>query len=243
MRIFKSFTEAKNEIRRDLKEMGLAVANSHMQDKVGQFDTLELNNYGYTVLAPREGDLTPTTPWCHQEWTDRLAGIYGNASNPGTAFRTRKDKFMNWDEFLENNGEPVPLGAEPEELGLRSFSYTYSERFALKQQVMRIIWELKKNPLSRQLYISMWDPTTDSERIGYRRVPCSLGWHFLYRENALHMTYTMRSCDFATHFDNDCWLAFRLQEFIARAAHMPVGRFSHFINSFHVYTKDVADVF
>lgn len=241
MRLFKDFNEARNEIKRDLKEMGIKVQNTHMQDKVGSFPTVELYNYGYTVLLPNPDHLNPTQPWLIDEWEDRKDGILGSPKNPGVAWEQRPEI---WNEFLEYQGKVRnpgdPIGGSVE---FPLFSYTYSERFSLNQQVLRIIRELKENPESRQLYVGMWDPDVDSERLGKRRVPCSLGWHFLYREQVLNVTYTMRSCDFLTHWENDCCLTLLLQEFIANAAGVKAGKFSQFINSFHVYEKDVADVF
>ncbi len=252
MRIFKTFDEARGEIARDLKEMGLKVQNTMMQDKVGEFPTLELINYGYTVTNPDQVQLRPVQPWATAEWKDRVAAIMGNPSPLGTAWMQRADDHMDWSEFIEYDGKPLPPGITLERMKQISphakndpirLAYSYGERFALNDQVMRIIRELRRNPNSRQLYIAMWDPHQDSERLGERRVPCSIGWHVMLRAGKLHLTYTMRSCDFVTHWENDVWLALNLLDFIClRTGHSP-GRFSQFINSFHVYEKDVANVF
>lgn len=253
MRVFKDFQEAKGEIARDLKEMGIKVENTMMQDKEGSFPTLELMDYGYTVTQPDALHLEPTQPWASAEWGDRVQAIMGNPSPLGTAWLTRADQHMDWSEFIEFDGLPLPHGVSLEEAKLRCdplvrsdplrLAYSYGERFALNDQVMRIVRELRRNPFSRQCYISMWDPQQDSERIGKRRVPCSLGWHLRFRENLLHINYKMRSCDFVTHWQNDVWLSMMLLDFICMKTGMHPGRFSQFIDSFHVYEKDVADVF
>jgi Thymidylate synthase len=252
MRIFKNFQEAKGEIARDLKEMGIKVDNAMMQDKAGSFPTLELINYGYTVTHPEVQDLQPTMPWAKREWDDRVAAVMGSPSPLGTAWQTRADEKMDWSEFIEYDGKPLPPGISLERMKQLSpharldpmrLAYSYGERFALNDQVMRVIRELRRNPQSRQLYIAMWDPHQDSERLGSRRVPCSLGWHVMLREGLLHITYSMRSCDFVTHWQNDCWLTLMLLDFICMRTGNHPGRFSQFINSFHVYEKDVADVF
>ena len=227
MRIFSDFPEAFNEIRRDLKEMGLPVETQTMQDKLIQpgdnLDTVELMNYIYTVTNPDIADLKPTRPWVENEWHERRSGIYGDSINPGIAWRSRADT---WEEFL-HNGE---------------FSYTYADRFSSYKQVLSIIRRLKEDKFSRQLYISMW-ASADSAKLGVERVPCSLGWHFLYRGGQLHMTYFMRSCDFATHFQNDVYLSMKLLMHVALACDLPMGRFTQFMSSLHVYTRDVEDVF
>lgn len=250
MRIFKTFAEAKSEIARDMKEMGLDVESFRMQDKSGNFPTLELINYGYTILQPNTLDLRPTQPWANNEWAERQAGIEGYPCVLGEAWGTRGD--MDWGQYLEYDGLPIPRGMTLDQLREARpqagddpirFAYTYAERFALNDQVIRVIRELRKNPHSRQLYIAMWDPAVDIERIGHRRVPCSLGWHFMMRSGKLHMTYTMRSCDFLTHWQNDCWLALQLMHYVAAKTQQQPGQFCHFINSFHVYKDQVADVF
>lgn len=252
MRIFRTFPEAIEEIKRDLKEMGIKVDNTHMQDKVGSFPTFELMNYGFTVLEPKLEDLNPTQPWADREWEDRLEGILGSPTNPGRAYVSRSDEHMDWGDFLELGDRPIPEGVSMMDFILQhphldheraKLSYTYSERLSMGSQVLQVIRELHRNPDSRQLYVSMWDPNKDIERIGIRRVPCSLGWHFLKRQNQLNITYSMRSCDFVTHFQNDCWLTLKLLDYVCTISGIPVGRYSQFINSFHVYQKDVEDVF
>lgn len=237
MRFFKDFPEAINEIHRDLKEMGVRVENTHMQDKEGSFPTYELHNYAYTVLEPRFSDLKPVQPWCDLEWAHRVRGIKGEVEMMTPAALARSDEFINWEDFIEK----VP--GKPDQM-----AYTYGERFAESTQVLNVIDELQTNPESRQMFISLWNPTLDAVRFGVRRVPCTLGYHVLYRNNRLHMTYMMRSCDFLTHFQNDIWLAMQLQHYIVAHIRQALpdaapGRFSHFINSFHVYQNHVKDVF
>lgn len=227
MRIFKQFPEAFEEIRRDLKEMGIKVHTQTMQDKTigddDNFSTLELQNYGYTVTDPRLDHLNPTQPWADADWVERMGGALGKPVNPGTAWELRPEV---WEEFLHDG----------------RFSYSYAERLAQFDQVKNVIRALKKDKNSRQLYVSMWHPT-DSLKLGQDRVPCSLGWLFQHRRGQLDVTYMMRSCDFHTHFQNDIFMTMKLQELIAAHAGVNVGFYSHFIGSLHVYSKDVAEVF
>jgi hypothetical protein len=252
VRIYKDFREAMSEIKRDLAEMGVGVQNRMMQDKVGDFPTLEVQNYGYTVLNPDPDELNINAAWCTAEWSERRSGCLGNAANPGEAYHLRKDEHINWEDFLEVGGVPVPhkstvdqlIKDKPHLAGLPAmFAYSYAERFARNHQVQRVIAELRRNPMSRQLYVAMWDPNEDAHRLGANRVPCSIGWHFLYREGRLDITYTMRSCDFITHFQHDVWMSMQLLIFVANYADIPIGRFHHFINSLHIYKSDVEGVF
>lgn len=224
MRIYKNFTEALGEIKRDLAEMGILVHTQTMQDKIiandPEFETLEIQNYLYTVTDTNLDHLSPSQPWADMEFVERVSGV---KFNPGVAWLERKEI---WDEFLEEDGK---------------FSYTYPERMA--EQIHGIIEELKVHPDSRQLFLSIWNPSIDIDRLGHRRVPCSLGYHFQKREGRLNITYLQRSADFITHFQNDLYLAVKLLKHIAQEAECEAGMFTHWVGSLHMYRKDAKGVF
>lgn len=225
MRIYSNFKEALNEIRRDLAEMGIEVHPKTMQDKYvadnPEFGTKELQNYVYTVkdAVSSLDELSPTQPWANAEFAERIAS---EPVNPGEAYKLRADV---WNEFLHDG----------------RFAYTYSERMAGK--LSKIISEIQENPESRQLYLSIWDRSDIFNLGGVSRVPCSLGYLFQVRNGQLNVTYTMRSCDFATHFHNDIYLAVMLMHIIALITGYKPGNFTHFIGSLHVYNKDIKGVF
>lgn len=225
MRFYGNFKEAFSEIERDLAEMGIKVHPHSYQDKIVKddldFETLELQDYIYKVTNPRLEDLEPTQPWAVMEFEERICGV---ALNPGTAW-IRRDEV--WNQFLESDGK---------------FGYTYSERMYF--QLETLIKEAKDNPDSRQLYLSIWDPNKDYDKLGGRsRVPCSLGYLFQIRKGKLNIKYFMRSCDYVTHFTNDIYLAHRLQRYFAKEVGVEVGDFTHYMGSLHVFQKDVKEVF
>lgn len=226
MRIFQNFAEATNEVKRDLAEMGIDVHPQTMQDKNvandDNYATKELQNYIYTVVdAVKSIDqLTPVQPWADAEFDERVAPYH---VNPGDAYGLRPDV---WNEFL-HDGE---------------FAYTYNERMVF--QLNTLIEELKTNPDSRQLYLSIWNPRRDIKKLGGQsRVPCSLGYLFQLREGKLNMTYFMRSCDFVTHFQNDVYLAVKLLQYVAEESGNIPGNFTHYMGSLHIYKKDTEGVF
>lgn len=230
MRLYSNFKQAKNEIARDLNELGVTVfagyqGMDHAALNREAFTTKELQGYDYRVVRPRFEDLNPTQPWADAEWEERLSGIRGAPVNPGEAWKLRPEV---WKPLLEDGEDP-------------QFSYTYSERLA--ESAAAAIFELYERPTSRQAYVPIWDARLDSPNVGKRRVPCSLGYHFMVRQGALHVTYTMRSSDFATHFDNDLYLALKLQRYVADRIVQPVGSFTHVVHSLHTYAKNVAGVF
>src|SRR5918994_728289 len=53
---------------------------------------------------------------------------------------------------------------------------------------------LIRNPLTRQAYLPIWFPE-DTGAHHRMRVPCTLGYHFMVRNNQLSCRYYMRSCD------------------------------------------------
>ena len=260
-RIFMNFGEAVDEIRRDLKEMGVEVRPKSYQNKniEGNPDyyTQELTNYSYTVLNPVESlnQLKNTEPWCNLEADERFSG---NRINPGEAYKTREEV---WNEFLVNGkfdySYPQRFNPLVNEEGYEG--YTSDNTNPLPEDIeihvneidaiQEIADELAKNPDSRQCFIPIFAPDDLINLGGRKRIPCSLGYTLQIREGQLNITYMMRSSDFATHFQNDVWLAVKLAIEVRRRIEeingikYPIGEFTHFINSLHIYAKDVKNVF
>lgn len=234
MRLYIKADEAFEEIKRDLSEMGITVKPKTMQDKnvEGNEDyiTTELQNYSYTILDAKSQEIPGVIqPWADEEFKERITdpfdGCVAHFINPGEAYKLREDV---WNEFLHNG----------------KFAYTYNELLWHNYQLPKIIDRIKKDPDSRQLWISLWDPCKDVDNLGgISRVPCSLGYGFQVREGKLNMHYVMRSCDFSTHFPNDVYLAIKLLEYVAELTGYPVGNFTHTIFSLHIYKKDLKGVF
>ena len=236
MRIYKDFKEAINEITRDVAEMGIKVHPQTMQNKQVAdnpgYETLELQNYVYTVIDTDTSLLNPIQPWANAEFQERIGR---KRVNPGEAWKLREEVWAD----LKSNGHMKD-----------KFDYTYPERLMpldfygdAIDQIQAIIDEIKVHPDSRQLFLSIWDPTEDITVLGKDRVPCSLGYLFQMRKGKLNVTYIMRSCDLATHMQNDLYLTIRLRDYIAGLAGVETGTFTQFIGSLHVYKKDVKGVF
>lgn len=226
MRIYMTFQEALSEIKRDLKEMGILTRTTTYQDKIigddPRFDTFELQDYIYRVIHPSAKDLNPTQPWADKEFLERVTSP---GVNPGEAWKERPEI---WEEFLNTEGR---------------FSYTYAERIHQVHQIDHIIRTLKTDPLSRQAFISIWSPADSARTGGLTRIPCTLGYYFQIRRGALNITYLQRSSDFVTHFSNDLYLAHKLQSYIAGSLGYPVGVFTHWVGSLHIFNKDTEGVF
>lgn len=229
MRIYTNWDECYNEVLRDLAEMGIVVRPKTMQDKNVEgnpdYETKELQNYSYTLLDPKSQTITGVVqPWADAEFKERIDSTH-YPINPGEAWKLRKDV---WSEYIHDG----------------KLAYTYNEMLWNNNQLGKVIDRMLKDPDSRQLWVSLWNPNKDPDLLGgVSRVPCSLGYGFQVREGKLNMHYVMRSCDFATHFCNDVYLAIKLLEWVSNMTGFPVGNFTHTMFSVHVYNKDIKGVF
>lgn len=243
MRIYMDAPEMIEETKRDLAEMGITVKPATMQDKYVKgdpdYETKELQNYSYCLLDAKSGDIPGVTqPWANAEFEERVTDPWERDwegkrlmfqipqfINPGKAWELRKEV---WSEYMHDG----------------KLAYTYNELLWQNDQLTKVINRLKEDPDSRQLWISLWNPEKDPDFLGgVSRVPCSLGYGLQVRDEKLNLHYVMRSCDFATHFRNDVYLAIRFLEWVAEKTGYPVGSFTHTIFSLHVYNKDVEGVF
>lgn len=241
MRIYVNAQEMIEETKRDLAEMGITVRPATMQDKYikgnPDYETKELQNYSYCLLDARSADIPGVSqPWADAEFQERITDpwVRGESTkkpyvshfiNPGKAWELRPEVWM---EYMHEG----------------KMAYTYNELIWNNDQVTKVIDRLKEDPDSRQLWISLWNPEKDPDFLGgVSRVPCSLGYAFQVRDGKLNLHYVMRSCDFATHFRNDVYLAIKFLEWVAEQTGYEVGSFTHTIFSLHVYNKDVEGVF
>lgn len=248
MRLYTNATEMYEETKRDLKEMGILVTPKSMQDKViegmDEFKTQELQDYSYRLLDADPIDVICHLPvneeWAKMEFHERVTDPFTRAYdkhgkeylvategfiNPGEAWKIREDV---WSEYLHDG----------------KMAYTYNERIWWNDQVSKLIKRLKEDPDSRQLWLSIWNPSIDPNNLGgISRVPCSLGYNIQVRNGKLNLHYVMRSCDFATHFANDVYLAIRFMYWLCDQTGYKPGDFTHTMFSLHVYQKDVQGVF
>lgn len=239
MRIYKDALEMLKEVERDLSEMGIEYESETVQDQKLEGEdkkTKELTPYAYTLLSNNEGKFEKIEEflrykkekgwedfhsWVKVESVDRL--IQGPNGNPGNAWKVYKDF---WGQFIRDG----------------KFSYCYKERFS--EQLDYIVNELKIRPNSRQVVMTMYDRHQDMMNWGGRdRVPCSLTYHFLIRKDRLNLIYSQRSCDFFKFFQADVYFGLILLYYIAETLNVKTGNFTHFINSLHVFKKDLEGVF
>lgn len=176
---------------------------------------LDQVSFDYRITA---GDTIPANlPWAEEHFQERVSGI---PHNPPPSHK-------NWPYAQTNNDQWKGKG---------QFSHTYPERIWPKEagyftidtgegvnaygirfdygDLTDVISLLINNPLTRQAYLPIWFPE-DTGVVHGKRVPCTLGYHFMIRNNQLTCTYYIRSCDLRRHFADDLYMAVRLAQWVA----------------------------
>lgn len=136
-----------------------------------------------------------------------------------------------------------------------AYGYRWRNYFG-HDQLMDIILELKQNPDSRRVVLSMWDPgyrgipghavmvgsfgDAGAAVSGSADVPCNTHAYFDTIDGQLNMTVCCRSNDiiWGAYGANAVHFSFLL-EFLAAATGIPMGVYRQFSNNFHLYTNVV----
>lgn len=151
----------------------------------------------------------PNLPWAEDHFKERVGG---KPLNPGDTYQYWP--YYSRDKEMRNSGE--------------LFTHTYMERFWPKFTGQKtelpnagiryfygdyddVVTQLITDPYTRQAFLPIFFPE-DTGAIHGGRVPCTLGYLFQYRNNHLHLTYYIRSCDFIRHFRDDIYMAVRLAQ-------------------------------
>lgn len=121
-----------------------------------------------------------------------------------------------------------------------AYGFRWREHFG-EDQLVWVIEHLRKNYTSRRAVLQMYDPVVDQWQKDAEApldIPCNTAAYFGLRHGKLNMTVTNRSNDMvwgcyganAVHFS-------MLQEFIACALGVKVGRYTQFSNDLHIYER------
>lgn len=191
-----------------------------MQMHEAEFVSFRVGTHGHEDLLHLGDDIKPNLPWADDHFAERVCGV---AINPGiewanwpgadsaATFLTHTGQFNHsymeryWprlgisyvatdtvDKFMRQN-----LGPDME--GLR---HDYGD-------LMSLVRDLAANPMTRQAYLPIFFPEDTGDAHNGRK-PCTLGYHFMMRDNKLHIVYYIRSCDYIRHFRDDIYLTMRL---------------------------------
>ena len=166
--------------------------------------------------------------YCQQEILDR---VDRSGLNPGNSYKIRMDL---WQKLMsKKDGD--------------KFDYTYSERINYVRQLDNAIAALKDDIHSRRAMIMVFRPEDTQESMGYQtRIPCSVSYQFLIRNNKLMVIYYIRSNDYFKHFAIDIWLTHAIQDYICQQLQgtypgLKVGSLNYYAGSFHAYNEDLSN--
>jgi hypothetical protein len=197
-------------------------------------------------------DIGPNIPWADRHFEDERAS--GEPVNPGQTWKIwpwghSADKFRSelgqYNHTYAERYWPKHAGQTPEGLlkgpvdkphhGIR---YQYGD-------LNDVVDLLAREPYTRQAYLPVFFPE-DTGVVHGGRIPCTIGYHFLLRGDALHITYQIRSCDFYRHLRDDIyltvrlllWMLDRLRERERMWQQVHPGMFIMHISSLHVFIND-----
>lgn len=123
--------------------------------------------------------------------------------------------------------------------------YTYHDRMVrwggdeTKNQLDFVISELRRNPMSRRAYI---DIRNNAEDMGNDEIPCLQNIQFFIRNGVLDMMVQFRSEDALRAAFTNIFGLVMLQEHVAKEIGVPVGQYTHRVNSYHVYEECYDDL-
>lgn len=242
MLTFKYKVERLRDQLLDSKPVDAGSWHSIPTDGNPQLVTMELTWVDLLINVPPVGKiaelqqyLRPNLPWAEDHFLERVGG---EPLNPAPSHA-----WWPWNHAQHHDENEV-------------FSHTYPERFWPKQAGDRprpggyhkgiryhygdlsdVVRQLRDNIYTRQAVLPVFFPE-DTGNVSNVRVPCSLTYHFMYRDEQLHCHYTMRSCDFVRHFKDDVYLAARLLQWVAALADVKPGSLKMSIGSLHAMEGD-----
>lgn len=121
-----------------------------------------------------------------------------------------------------------------------SFSTTYG--WKIQTDLPLIINELVERGESRRAYINILHPAdkivfTDTKST--MEYPCTIGLHFMIREEKLLLIVNMRSNNVYAVMPYDVFNFTSLQQHVAKILKVDTGEYYHQINNAHLYKGDV----
>lgn len=224
---------------------------------------------GNTDLDYWRHDIRPNLPWADDHFEERVCGY---PINPGVEWEnwpwaTSADKHRDqsglfnhnymerlWPRFAGMATTPTllphqfkELQDEEELIAPTTGCVTSSPHFGIRGEygdLKRAVEKLAHDPLSRQIVVPLFFPE-DTGASG--RMPCTLLYQFIRRDDRLHIYYPLRSCDFIRHWADDCYLAVRLLLWVLdKCVHyneeawksVVPGTYTMHMSSLHVFEND-----
>lgn len=269
-----NFDLLKMEIRDKFLDEGIAVADARSWQGVdisnrSEMTPVELRHVVLEFEMPQSVDRAqamyePNMPWAEEHFAERVSGRpynpppsherWPHRQNDNEEFQKGK-KFSHtyperfWPKFAGFQGSPESISDQGWAEFIEEWGYDFKEGIRYPYgDLQDVVDQLRRDPYTRQAYLPVWFPE-DTGAVCGQRVPCTLGYHFLFRNGSLDVTYHIRSCDFRRHFADDVYLAARLAQYVkgrmsdvleeAYGSAARVGKLIMHIGSFHVFSGDL----
>lgn len=174
---------------------------------------------------------SPWLPWADDHFIERIGGIPLNPPPSHKYWLRGTEQYFTEDE--------------------QKFSHSYPERFwskglheGIRYQIgdyNTLINVIKKDPQTRQAFLPIYFPEDLEASLAGERIPCTLGYQIIIRDNTLDIFYPMRSCDVLRHLHNDFYFANRLAIDIKDKTGIDckIGKLHFVATSLHCFSSDM----
>lgn len=204
-----------------LKRSGSPVDPGHWQGvpTEGHPDlvTTELFNANFTAKIPQtqrqlELSVRPNMPWAEVEFQERVGR---ERHNPHHSMQSWPWWHGQIDEQMSHTYSERfwPTSKYQDSLGTQmkaSHPFGIRYRYGDLDDVLTL---LQQHPYTRQATLPIFFPE-DTGAVHGGRIPCTLHYHFMLRNDRLHLWYPIRSCDAVRHFRDDVYMAGRLCQWV-----------------------------
>jgi thymidylate synthase len=238
-------------------------APAPMVELLNQSFTLPLD--GLEDLAAIAEVIRPNLPWADRHFEEER--VSGEPINPGETWKqwpyaASAAKHLRegenvaqydhsyaeryWPKYAGMTDDGRLPGGKPDHGDFSSTGPCAGIRFGIGD-LDDVVQILAEDPLTRQAYLPIFYPEDVAAARQSKRIPCTLGYHFIHRFGQLHLYYPMRSCDFIRHWRDDIYLTIRLQLWILDRLReidpdtwmvVRPGTFRMHMTSLHMFTLD-----
>ena len=179
--------------------------------------TKVLYNVGFEIIHPVDNNIK--TPW--RRWNPKYA-------------EHEWQWYLSQNRSVEELKKHAPIWDKMHG-GDNIVNSNYGWQWGRNNQLDKTIEQLKKNPDTRQAWISIFD---GKEKDQYQYdTPCTLAIGFDTAHDFLDMTVLMRYNDLVYGFCNDQYCFSKLQELVATELGLKIGTYYHFVHNMHIYEK------
>lgn len=240
---FESLDQAYPEILKKIIKEGYKVSPRGL-------DTLEIMPAVITIKNPRKrvighpdrklnyGFMAGELLWILQGRNDldsilNYNSKYANFSDDGAALNgAYGQRIFRWeglydvidDSYVDDDGATHP---------------SFSLEHIVVNQFEKAFDLLKEDPLTRQAIISIYNPVQDTGDT--KDKPCTNTIQFTIRQGKLNMTVFMRSNDAWLGLPYDAFNFMTMQEVMAGRLGVELGKYTHFVDSLHLYDEHLED--